>query len=771
MRGVFRTRRAASAFLSLAVGLLTAGVAEAAPGQTFDLRDWLQRPGVRAVAVEFYATWCRPCMRAVPRWKALHEKYRRSGLRLIVVNTQDPEGRCVNPGWNPDQMICDEEGDLAKAWGVGQRLPAAFVWSWQGRLLVRKGHVDQAARAVQRYLRQTPRVAVTAADPRAAAALPRLRERLADTGKLIVVAGKQERQALARIRKESKRLRYDQAQSCEAGSEVPANALLKSAVTGRRSRRLGLTLYSAESACALAATSVPWDSARPGTSVAEAVDKLLAKLRGALEIPNRPRGSRRVAVETDSRDTSAGQWNPGVDEMAMVSFASDPSGAMVMVDNKPVCRTPCNRALPAGHHRLAMHKLDYRSRDESTTLRDGQKLRWKLKPQFALLTVSTNPPGVAITLDGKTAAADKPLRVTPGVHKVVAGDGCHGEHRKKITLAVGDTRKLLLRPVPRVAGLRVRARDERGSDVRGAQVWINGSHIGPAFKALKVSLCAKEAEVRHESLGTTRATLSLVERKVLDLKVVLGRAAAPGEVSGGAELVDRNGIRFSLIPAGRFAMGAGPSQLNPATDQRPQHQVEISKPFYIGRTEVTQAQWVAVMGSNPSKFVNPQRPVEQVSWDDVQTFIRKLNSAEGKVVYRLPTEAEWERACRAGGKTSYHFGNEAGVLGKYAWYFRNSGGLFSSRATHPVARLRPNQWVLYDLHGNVWEWVQDWYGDKYYSNSPTKDPSGPAAGSTRVVRGGSWRDVAASARCSYRHNWLRYTRRANIGFRLVRNAP
>jgi len=112
-------------------------------GDGLDVRAWLQRPGVRLLAVEFYATWCKPCMKAVPRWRELHERYRDQGLRLVVVATRDPSGQCVNPGWNPDDIICDTEGNLANAMRVGDALPAAFLWSWRGHLLVRRGHVSE----------------------------------------------------------------------------------------------------------------------------------------------------------------------------------------------------------------------------------------------------------------------------------------------------------------------------------------------------------------------------------------------------------------------------------------------------------------------------------------------------------------------------------------------------------------------------------------------------------------------------------------------------
>ena len=171
-------------------------------------------------------------------------------------------------------------------------------------------------------------------------------------------------------------------------------------------------------------------------------------------------------------------------------------------------------------------------------------------------------------------------------------------------------------------------------------------------------------------------------------------------------LVDRFGIAFVLIPAGTFQMGSERG----SDDEKPVHTVRLSRPFYLGMYSMIQRQWEAVMGSNPSRFQGPEHPVEQVSWDKVQEFIRSLNTHEGRALYRLPTEAEWEYAARAGATGAYCFGDDVTQLSQYAWYEDNARG-----TTHPVGQLRPNAWGLYDMHGNVWEWVQDWYDNQEYA--------------------------------------------------------
>ena len=217
--------------------------------------------------------------------------------------------------------------------------------------------------------------------------------------------------------------------------------------------------------------------------------------------------------------------------------------------------------------------------------------------------------------------------------------------------------------------------------------------------------------------------------------------------------------QFILIQPGTFLMGSADG----ASDERPVHAVNITKAFYLQKTEATQSQWKAVMGSNPSYFTScgDDCPVERVSWNTIQEFIAKLNQANPGMNYRLPTEAEWEYAARAG--TAGDYGGN-GVLNDMGWWSGNSGG-----HTQRVARKLPSAWGLYDMHGNVWEWVQDWYSSSYYSVSPTNGPTGPTNGSDRVVRGGSFEGYAVTARSANRGSISPSTGdRLGVGFRLAR---
>lgn len=261
-------------------------------------------------------------------------------------------------------------------------------------------------------------------------------------------------------------------------------------------------------------------------------------------------------------------------------------------------------------------------------------------------------------------------------------------------------------------------------------------------------------------------------------------------------------IKLVFIPKGSFKMGAGEperveSQFNTPAKASPIHTVTITQGFYMGATEITQGQWKTIMGSLPTKgyqnvmgtwspncddagvvyksgiFEHLDRPMVCVSWDDVQEFITKLN-AKGDGVYRLPTEAEWEYAARAGTNGDY-----AGNADQMGWSFENCGDQLLKAdsdftklqqlngRTHPVGTKKPNAWGLYDMHGNVWEWVQDWYAK--YPNASLVDPTGPASGTTKIYRGGGWSTTAEFMRSWIRRSNNTYARNSYIGFRVVKN--
>ena len=223
----------------------------------------------------------------------------------------------------------------------------------------------------------------------------------------------------------------------------------------------------------------------------------------------------------------------------------------------------------------------------------------------------------------------------------------------------------------------------------------------------------------------------------------------------------KDGISIEMVKveAGSFDMGATSEMENPYEDEKPVHRVTLTNNYYVGKYEVIQALWQAVMGSNPSKFKGADLPVEQVSWNDCQDFVSKLNAMTGKR-FRLPTEAEWEYAARGGKKSRGYQYSGSNTLGDVAWYGDNSGS-----KTHAVGTKQPNELGIYDMTGNVWEWCQDWYDS--YSSSPQTNPTGAASGSYRVNRGGCWYSSARYCRTSYRYRSTPGGRGRGLGLRLV----
>ena len=275
---------------------------------------------------------------------------------------------------------------------------------------------------------------------------------------------------------------------------------------------------------------------------------------------------------------------------------------------------------------------------------------------------------------------------------------------------------------------------------------------------------ADQQDVAEEEIESTGPPLAVAP---FDAAAAQGHQEAWAKHLGvEVEFENSIGIKLRLIPAGEFLMGAPDSDSNASNSEQPQHTVRITKPFCLGVTEVTQCEYERVMGTNPSRSKGAQLPVENVSWEDAVEFCRKLSEfpAERSAgrVYRLPTEAEWEYACRAGSKTKWSFGDAESSLGEYAWYGDNS-----DNKTHPVGMKIPNAWGLYDMHGNVWEWCSDcWKRD--YTTTAVSDPIGPAAGFFRVLRGGGWGSRAGDCRSADRRRRAPVVRlNRALGFRVA----
>ncbi|MEO5333746.1 MAG: SUMF1/EgtB/PvdO family nonheme iron enzyme [Magnetococcus sp. YQC-5] len=383
--------------------------------------------------------------------------------------------------------------------------------------------------------------------------------------------------------------------------------------------------------------------------------------------------------------------------------------------------------------------------------------------------VNTATNAIAFTVsDVETAAAS--LTVTgsssnktlvPDANIVFGGSG--GSRTVTVTPASGQSGS---------ATITVAVNDGKATANTNFSVTVSApvTTISSSVPTTTTSVATTTSSIKPTTSVTTTTSSVLTTTTVAATTTI----AATSSVSG-QDYTNSLGMKFKLIPAGMFTMGCtGPAASGEDcwSDEKPTHQVTISKAFYMGTTEITQGQWKAVMGTNPSYFSScgDTCPVEQVSWDDLKTFITKLN-AKGEGIYRLPTEAEWEYVARAGTTTAWSFGDNSSKLGDYGWFWDNaqvsySGASSSGRGTHPVATKLPNPWGIYDMHGNVWEWVQDWNTD--YSSTAQTDPIYDSSGSGRVFRGGSWGSDARFLRSALRNSYSPVLRDRFLGARLAR---
>ena len=435
--------------------------------------------------------------------------------------------------------------------------------------------------------------------------------------------------------------------------------------------------------------------------------------------------------------------------------------------------------VPAGRHSVTLKATGYFDHTEQLTFAAGlpTELRQvRLRKTTATLRVEMMEPAVATVFIGgreRGTTANPLAGIAPGEVEVVLRAEGYRERRERVTFeADKETVLASSRLQALTATLTVTA------NILGAEIVVDGAVVetttGEA-DAIEVAPNAKRLEVRRSGYTPLSWRLSLrpgVKAEVIaNLSRVQVSPAAPaaGESSGATGGCPAGYVR---IAPGTFTMGS-PMGEEGHDDDETQHRVTITRGYCMKATEVTQGEWQAVMGSNPSKFTNcgANCPVEQVSWDDAVGYANALSRREGLpecysgstfaglgcTGYRLPTEAEWEYAARAG-TTGARYGN----LDSVAWYDQNARG-----TPHPVRQKQPNAWGLYDMLGNVWEWTGDW-NDAYPAT--VTDPTGPARGPSRVFRGGSWYNFARCARAAFRYYDSPGNRGNNLGFRLVRTA-
>ena len=445
----------------------------------------------------------------------------------------------------------------------------------------------------------------------------------------------------------------------------------------------------------------------------------------------------------------------------------------IYIDNELKGKGTWSGRLGDGNHAFEARKASHRNSVENIKLTLGKDENIVIPnptPIYGTLDVSTNPIGANIIIDGKNFGTTPRVltNVLIGTHELKLEKAEYALVVKTITL---DEKNRLTVDEKLETGREIYI----STDGTGDKIFVDGNYIGESPISSTLSLGEHEITSIRGYSGSVNDLNGGGINALNAIKALNGVKAAAKTItvaqSGGDTSVKLaffenktftvNGVTFEMIAVkgGTFTMGCTSEQGGDCYDfEKPSHSVTLSD-YYIGKFEVTQELWQAVMGRNPSNFKGTDHPVESVSWNDCQEFIKKLNNLTG-LKFRLPTEAEWEYAARGGNKSKGYKYSGGNNIYNVAWYTGNSGS-----KTHPVGQKTPNELGIYDMNGNVWEWCQDWYGN--YSSSNQTNPTGPSSGSCRVLRGGSWYNYAWDCRVSNRGSFAPDSGYYSRGFRLA----
>ena len=432
-----------------------------------------------------------------------------------------------------------------------------------------------------------------------------------------------------------------------------------------------------------------------------------------------------------------------------------PKNAVVTIDGNPQTVSTdgeYSAMLPYGSHTYKVEAGGYISKSGSFTISssDMTPINVSLVSAMATVSVTCPTPAVSLYVDKKSVGmAPWTGSLKEGMHLIEAKKEGYRSQQRTINLSQQQRLDVAFAELAAIQGnLSVNYKPF------GADVYIDGKKVGQSPRVFNGILVGNhKVEIKKDGYGTDSKTVSILEGQTASLSGVLTTHTITIPVKDGIS------IDMVRVEAGTFTMGATAEMEDPYGDEKPTHQVTLTNDYYMGKYEVTQALWQAVMNSNPSYFKGDNLPVEQVSWDDCQEFLSKLNSITGKT-FRLPTEAEWEYAARGGKKSRGYQYSGSNNLSDVAWYKDNS-----DRKTHAVGSKQANELGIYDMSCNVREWCQDWYGS--YSSSSQVNPIGANSGYHRVCRGGGWYFTARNCRSSYRNSISPDGRGYDFGLRLV----
>ena len=455
-------------------------------------------------------------------------------------------------------------------------------------------------------------------------------------------------------------------------------------------------------------------------------------------------------------------------ETATLSINAIPSTAEIYIDSNKVGTGYGSASIAVGsEHRYKVVCDDYIPEENVVKTDKAEKIEKhvELKPNFGYITVKSDPSGADIYVDDVKVGITPYLmkKISLGDHVVEVRKTGYENYADMVTIKVRETNKQLENV--KLTAVRVpKGSLELTSNPTGAVITINGRQYGQTPKTLTdFEVGTYTVYFSKEGYQNLSQTVEVKDGKKETLAVTMTKTSVPQPpvattatpattTTAGNRTFTVNGVSFEMIEVkgGTFTMGCTSEQGGDCdSDEKPTHSVTLSD-YYIGKFEVTQELWQAVMGNNPSRFMGNNHPVENVSWNDVQEFITKLNQKKG-ANFRLPTEAEWEYAARGGNKSKgykYSGSNRIDDVAVYEVNSYNKGSNHPDYGTHAVGTKSPNELGIYDMSGNVWEWCQDWKGS--YSSGSQTNPTGPSSGSGRVLRGGGWFHYAKYCRVSYR---------------------
>lgn len=438
-----------------------------------------------------------------------------------------------------------------------------------------------------------------------------------------------------------------------------------------------------------------------------------------------------------------------------------PKNAVVTIDGNPQTVSTdgeYSAMLPYGSHTYKVEAGGYISKSGSFTIisSDMTPINVSLVSAMATVSVTCPTPAVSLYVDKKSVGmAPWTGSLKEGMHLIEAKKKGYRSQQRTINLSQRQRLDVAFAELAAIQGnLSVNYKPF------GADVYIDGKKVGQSPRVFNGILVGNhKVEIKKDGYGTDSKTVSILEGQTASLSGVLATHTSSSGNTITIPVKDGISIDMVRVEAGTFTMGATAEMKDPFSDEKPTHGVTLANDYYIGKYEVTQALWKAVMGNNPSNFKGDNLPVEMVSWDNCQEFISKLNRITGKT-FRLPTETEWEYAARGGKKSRGYQYSGSNNLSEVAWYKENSG-----YKTHAVGTKQANELGIHDMSGNVLEWCQDWYGE--YNSSSLVNPTGANSGSDRVYRGGGWCFSARFCRSSFRLSATPAYRVIDLGLRLV----